>query len=339
MSGEHDNFFNNSSGNFDEVNFNYPLSMDYEEDVFNSYNQRGYSLFPKENEDECLGFTVNNLTNCVMDLEEEEKLYSQSLFRENDFINVKPSEKKANNSISSENEKTKNTTKTTKSKIFDIKKDKKRNININTNMLGRKRKDEENGGKHTKFDFDNTVRKIKSNLFDVIKNYMNNSLKEEEGEEILPKEKQRKRKIYFDTECFLKLEQKTVVSTNVEENKALLNMTLREIFSRNVSEKAKNYSSYGLEHNKYFIQQLLLNERKKRTNEILDMTFLQCLEHFRGSKYYPTLRGLEKQYENVINKMKEKENDEYIANFKKYLQTFEQLYSQKSPRNGRKNKK
>ena len=69
------------------------------------------------------------------------------------------------------------------------------------------------------------------------------------------------------------------------------------------------------------------------------MTFLQCMEHFRGSKYYPTLRGLENEYQNVINDLKEKENEEYVKNFIGYLNGFEILYGQKKPRNGKNSQK
>ena len=230
----------------------------------------------------------------------EEESVSDNFYNKQDTY-IKPDTEFLN--LSEKTEKTNYATKTStnisekkkKGKIFSITKEQKKD----KKMLGRKRlikkdenENENNGVKHSKYDFDNVVRKIKSNMFDILKNYLNKSLKEEEGE-ILPKEKQRKRKIDFNTECFLKIEQNTVVKTNVNENLELLNLPLRDIFSRNVSEKAVKFSSHGLEHNKYFIEQLKHNERKKRTNEILDMTFLQCLKHVRGSEYFESLRGLE----------------------------------------------
>ena len=190
---------------------------------------------------------------------------------------------------------------------------------------------------HTKFDFDNAVRKIKSNLFDVIKNYLNISLQEEEeNNKMMSQEKQRKRKIPFYKRGFLKLEKEITFNTNVELNLALLNSSLRDIFSRKVCLKVTK--NYGLDHNKYLIEQLKANDQNKRTNEILDMTFLQCLEHVRGSNYYESLKGLEDMFENVMNQIKEKETEEYIENLKGYLSKFEVLYGQKKPRKSKKNK-
>ena len=187
-----------------------------------------------------------------------------------------------------------------KEKIFKILKKK------NKNKIGLEAK----GKTHTKFDFDNAVRKIKSNLFDVIKNYLNISF-------------------------FLKLEKEITFNTNVELNLALLNSSLRDIFSRKVCLKVTK--NYGLDHNKYLIEQLKANGQNKRTNEILDMTFLQCLEHVRGSNYYESLKGLEDMFENVINQMKEKETEEYIENLRGHLSQFEVLYGQKKPRKSKKN--
>ena len=95
--------------------------------------------------------------------------------------------------------------------------------------------------------------------------------------------------------------------------------------------------NYGLDHNKYLIEQLKANGQNKRTNQILDMTFLQCLEHVRGSNYYESLKGLEDMFENVINQMKEKETEEYIENLRGHLSQFEVLYGQKKPRKSKKN--
>ena len=62
------------------------------------------------------------------------------------------------------------------------------------------------------------------------------------------------------------------------------------------------------------------------------MTFLECLEHIRGSKYYEQLEGLENVYEIAINELENKENDEYIANFKEFVNRFEQYYENKRSR-------
>lgn len=259
------------------------------------------------------------------DVNEDMNLKEENLLSSSKFLNI---EQETDRFINQETQTNTNANSNKrKEKIFKISKKK------NKNTIGLETK----GKTHTKFDFDNAVRKIKSNLFDVIKNYLNISLQEEEeNNKMMSQEKQRKRKIPFYKRGFLKLEKEITFNTNVELNLALLNSSLRDIFSRKVCLKVTK--NYGLDHNKYLIEQLKANDQNKRTNEILDMTFLQCLEHVRGSNYYESLKGLEDMFENVMNQIKEKETEEYIENLKGYLSKFEVLYGQKKPRKSKKNK-
>jgi F0F1-type ATP synthase gamma subunit len=104
---------------------------------------------------------------------------------------------------------------------------------------------------------------------------------------------------------------------------------LREIFSNNVSNK---YSNYGLDYNRKLIEKIYNEKIQTKVIDILEMTFLECLEHLRGSKHYEQLEGLENVYEIVINELEKKENDEYMANFKEFVNRFEQYYENKRSR-------
>jgi len=202
-------------------------------------------------------------------------------------------------------------------------------------LLGQKRESEN----HTKFAFDNLVRKIKSKLVSAILIILNKSLQKEEKKEIKTplKETQKQKKGDIKSECFLKPEQSIMLDTKVKYNLDLLKMTLREIFSKNVSEKVKNYSKeHQLDYNKNFIEKIKDDERKEKTNAILDMTFLQCMEHYRGSKRYDVLSGLEIEYEKDIEQMSD--DVEYMENFIEHLKYFEVLYANKKSRNSKKKK-
>ena len=202
-------------------------------------------------------------------------------------------------------------------------------------LLGQKRESEN----HTKFAFDNLVRKIKSKLVSAILIILNKSLQKEEKTEIKTtlKETQKQKKGDIKSECFLKPEQSIMLDTKVKYNLDLLKMTLREIFSKNVSEKVKNYSKeHQLDYNKNFIEKIKDDERKEKTNAILDMTFLQCMEHYRGSKRYGVLSGLESEYEKDIEQMSD--DVEYMENFIEHLKYFEVLYANKKSRNSKKKK-
>ena len=221
--------------------------------------------------------------------------------------------------------------------IFSIKKEPKIKFEEKEtkekDLLGKKRLDEN----HTKNAFDNIVRKIKSKLFGAIIIILNKSLEEKKKIEENKKEKKEKKekKGELKHECFLKPEQQIILQTNVKENLELLDMKLREIFSKKVSEKVKNFSKeYQLDYNKNFIEKIKDDPKKQKTNEILDMTFFQCLEHFRGSEKYEALNGLEIEYENVIEDMND--DIDYKNNFIEHLRKYEILFRNKKPRKSKK---
>ena len=223
--------------------------------------------------------------------------------------------------------------------IFSITKEPKGKIEIKdqeeekpkNELLGKKRQNEN----HTKFAFDNLVRKIKSKLFGALLIILNKSLEKDPKPNSNQDSKEKKGEV--KTECFLKIDQKIILQTNIEENKKLLDSKLRDIFSEKVSTKAMNYSKqYKLDYNKNFIEKIKNDETRRKTNDILDMTFFQCLEHFRGSKRYEALNGLEKEYENVIGEMRNE--PDYLESFVEQLNYFEVMYNNKKARKSKKNK-
>jgi len=216
-------------------------------------------------------------------------------------------------------EKTKST-KSIKGEIFEISKEIERKISKGRNSKFKM------GGKHNKFSPDNIIRKIKSNLFDVLLRYINNAMEEEEVEIT---EKNIK-KIILSKPFLLKINQEIIKNINVEINLNLLRSTLKEIFSNDVSKKVENH---GLDKNKKLIEKIYQENKQKRAISILNMTFYQCLEQFRGSKNYKELDGLEKDFQKVINDLKEKgESEGYISDFIELVNTFEDYYMNKKPR-------
>ena len=70
------------------------------------------------------------------------------------------------------------------------------------------------------------------------------------------------------------------------------------------------------------------------------MTLSQCIKHLTNKEFYPELQGLEDEYENIINKLKNSgETDEYIELFKDLLGRFEEFYKNKRIKNGSKKEK
>ena len=317
--------------NEDLFDFNYSLNP-YPYDLIETPNEENnYNLVPIEEDNITPDFYYRH------EKEEEEEV-KETPNTELYFINNRYN-------IDDINTKEKTSYKTEiipKPKVFYIEKIKKNKINKNKNknFLGRKRNsDKENSNndpnkkQHTKNAFDNISRKIRGKIFGAVLVFLNKVFNEEEeidlDDPIFPKGKQRKRKIPIQNVSFLQIDQKIIIQNNILENLELLNKTLREIFSGSVSKKVKNY---GLDHNQILIQKIKESKGKKRTKKILDMTFFQCLEHFRKSKSYIELSGLELQYDHMIEEMNEKNEKEYVENFVECLNNYETLYKQKKPK-------
>ena len=255
---------------------------------------------------------------------EEEDNNENNVCINNNFLCYEEVHEKKSQTERNSDDKTAPSTKYKEGKIFEISKNFEKK-----NMVGRKKKNNLNG-KHDKFSYDNVTRKVKTKLFDSILSFLNSSMKEVTIEN--PKNQKKKNIKPF----FLKIEQKIIKENKVEDNKLLFKNKLKDIFSNDVSKKVE---SYGLDYNKKLIKKIYKENVQTKAIEILERTFGECLEHFRGSKYYKELEGLEKEYKNVLNEFRIKgETEEYIELFEELLGRFEGYYENKKARPKKDNK-
>jgi hypothetical protein len=188
--------------------------------------------------------------------------------------------------------------------------------------LGRKRKDiKREMVVHDKFSDDNLVRKVKCTLIDILSSLINELLKKYYTNNNGKKENKKE---------LFKMNQNQIISSKADYNKNLLSKNLKEIFSHRISTK---YTKYSPEHNKIVINQIL-NEKnrdiKMKFENIFNLTFLDCLEHFRGTKYLKELEGMT----NLVEYCNKFENDQnYICKFKYYVDNFETIIYKKKLRN------
>ena len=313
---EYENLFSQNN----EDPFYVEESLDHG-DIYGDINYIDNMSYRSENN---ILFGANELSSGQMDFE-----YVYDNIKENNGPNT------SENSEKSTEPKTEK--KPEKEKIFEITKEKSTKEPEEIKLLEKKRERE---GKHTKDSFDNIVRKIKSKSFGGILITLNKSLEEDDKkkEETPMKKTQKQKKGEIKNECFSKVDQNIIIDINVSSNLKLLDTPLREIFSQKVSKKMKNYSKDEYDYNKNFIEKIKNDEKKAKTNAILDLTYFQCLEHFRGSKKYEVLNGLEKEYEETIKDLKMKYDVDYMNNFIEHLNCFEILLKNKKPRKSRKNK-
>ena len=188
------------------------------------------------------------------------------------------------------------------------------------NKQGRKKKNSTEKGKHNKYSSDNLIRKCKVTIINILNELINRKIKEFYNNDISNK---------LRNEKLMKMNQEQIVNSNVKFNKSFLNKTLKEIFSQNLSSKCKRYN---IDHNLKLIKELL-NEKDKIKrqffNDIFNLTFLECVEHFRGTKYFGCLEGL-KSYEEICQNIKG--DDNYKETFKAYIDNYEQMIEQKRSR-------
>ena len=189
-------------------------------------------------------------------------------------------------------------------------------------ILGRKRKNSNETGAHNKYCIDNIIRKIRYLILTEINNYINIYIEKiyngDIGKGIF------KKKLLKNIPTNLK---------TAKDNKEFLNKKLKDIFSEDIS---KVYIIYLKDHNKELIKNLLNEEDEEKRikfNKLFNLTFLDCLKHFIGSKYIEELEGfpsLDIIYQRVD------EDQEYLDLFKYYIINFEEIIMKKRTRRNKK---
>lgn len=190
---------------------------------------------------------------------------------------------------------------------------------IKKEFVGRKRNDSNLKGKQYKYYPDNIIRKIKRTILLILLNFINSSID-----------------LIYDgiigkgifIKKLKKLNQRQIIDS--KNNKEFLNKTLKDIFSEDITTRITNFFP---EHNKILIEQLLNEEDNKKKNvfkNLFSLTFLECLNHIKGSKNLPELKDLP-TLDEICQDLKE--DDEYVKFFKFYVFNFKEIIMQKKQRN------
>ena len=179
--------------------------------------------------------------------------------------------------------------------------------------MGRKPKDSNQSRLHTKFSYDNILRKIKAKFMDKLIKFINS---------IIIKNN---RQIKLLKPIIGKFSQ----DNNIVSNRKILNSTLKDIFSSyEVNRKCSSIDKY---YNRDVINSIY-QENIKELIDILEMSFLQIFDIFRDLNERNKLNGLDK-LDKVINELKLKEEDEeYINKFTETVNNYEKFYFNKKER-------
>ena len=193
-------------------------------------------------------------------------------------------------------------------------------LNINKGYSGKKRGRGGNSGDHNKFSDDNLRRKCKHLVLKYLLYFLNNII----------------RSFYhnyigcgINVKKLLTINQKQKSDATIQFNKDFLSKTIGDIFSDDISTR---YTNYPLSHNKNLILYLTNHQdenKKQYFKKLFNLTFLDCLQHFRGSKYIEELNHL-KRFDEIKS---EYENEpDYLKSLSYYIMNFEQIINRKRTR-------
>ena len=206
---------------------------------------------------------------------------------------------------------------TKRRKSYRIKMDVKKKEKVST-VKGRKKKNSNEKGNHTKYTFDNILKKIKTLGMNSYLKFLNKRIEE----------------IYQKKDRFWKLEkikQYQYNSSNIKFNREFFYKTLKEILSEEISDKCKRKKK---NQNKILIERLLNEEKiEKRIifERILNIKFIDVLNYLNGKrKDLDELKGLE--YDDTIWK-NIKDNQEYYPIFCANMNNIEIILKNKISRN------
>lgn len=190
------------------------------------------------------------------------------------------------------------------------------------NNLGRKRKSSVEKGKHTRYDGDNIIRKIKGLMIKYLINFSNQLIysiydgKIGYGPSI--------KKIFT-------INQRQIIES--KHDKAFINKTLKEILSDKITGRISNYIP---EHNRNIIE-ILLNEednsKREKLEKFFNLKFIDCIQHYSGKIRIPILIGIETLKKTCDDMKLKGEDEDYIKIFMHYVDNFKKIVQTKKNRN------
>ena len=185
-------------------------------------------------------------------------------------------------------------------------------VDINGNIIG--------SGKHNEYTPDNAIKKCKTLIINQLLNSVNEKIVQKEG-----------MKPGMLKNTLMKMNQKQIVKCTANDNKSFLYKTVGEILSEDIAR-----GNFPFNHNKIIIQNLT---KKYKDFEILfSITFLDCLNYFRGKtiekqKY---IEGM-KNYSQIKDDIKNKKGESYANYIDYFLDKYESFVINQIPRRCRNN--
>jgi len=190
------------------------------------------------------------------------------------------------------------------------------NLTQKKRKRGRNKKGEDRNGKHNKYSDDNIRRKCKHIVLNSLMEFINKKIRFYNNDN-------------FNNQKEIKIFDKTQKSnTKTDYNQMLLNKTLGQIFSENITTRITHFPQ---NHNKDIIQKLESEDENNRGyfQKLFSLTFLQSINHFIGIQPINELNGM-KCFNEIKEQFKDEENYDEILYY--YLKNFEKITNNKKSR-------
>ena len=115
----------------------------------------------------------------------------------------------------------------------------------------------------------------------------------------------------------------------------MLHTTIKDILSQDITTKIKYYNP---DHNKKVIDEII-NEKKEDFENVFNISFIDCLEHFAEVKEIKELKGLTlfSELKDEIIKKHKKDGELYYENIKLFLKDYKNRINNEKPRKNKKN--
>ena len=194
----------------------------------------------------------------------------------------------------------------------------KNESNEDINQVSQKKRGRTNTGKskiiHNKYSDDNLRRKCKHLLLQNLMKFINDKIKEIYGH------------IGYGMKIkkLLIINQEQISNATIKFNKNFLSKKLSEIFSVNISTR---YTNFDKEHNKILISELINDKDEIKRNYfkmLFNLTFVDCLRHFNGSKNIQILNDMTLFSQLDIEDEKDEDYSKllsfYINNYEKIME-------------------
>ena len=186
------------------------------------------------------------------------------------------------------------------------------------NQVSQKKRGRTNTGKskiiHNKYSDDNLRRKCKHLVLQNLMKFINDKIKEIYGH------------IGYGMKIkkLLIINQEQISNATIKFNKNFLSKKLSEIFSVNISTR---YTNFDKEHNKILISELINDKDEIKRNYfkmLFNLTFVDCLRHFNGSKNIQILNDMTLFSQLDIEDEKDEDYSKllsfYINNYEKIME-------------------